>query len=319
MWVEILSRHRDVAARFRFAGSEVRIGRGYDNDVVVDDPYVAARHVRVFRDEAGRLVAEDTGSANGMFLDRDKGRHARIVIDGERPIRIGHTYVRIREASHAVPHERPGTPQGRVLPTALAAALGVAILAVEAASTWMAETGEPKASTYLLPLLSLAALIAGWVAVWSVLSRIFSGRARFERNLVIALSAVLVFSLYNELAQFSAFALTWRTPVRYDYVAMWCILAAACFLHLREVGPSRLKLKAGLVVALLALAVAVQTLTRSEAFDDTGRQSSLRRLMPPTLRLSPVRDESAFFAEIEQLKTRLDRDRTEEPGEGGGR
>jgi hypothetical protein len=70
IWVEILSRHREVAARLRVAGEEACIGRGYDNDGVVDDPYVAARHVRVFRHEAGRLVAEDAGSKNGMFLDR---------------------------------------------------------------------------------------------------------------------------------------------------------------------------------------------------------------------------------------------------------
>ena len=67
IWVEILSRHRDIAARFRIAAPEARIGRGYDNDVIIDDPYVAAQHLRVFRDEAGQLVAEDLGSATARF------------------------------------------------------------------------------------------------------------------------------------------------------------------------------------------------------------------------------------------------------------
>ena len=49
IWVEILSRHREVVARVRIVGEEAIIGRGYDNDVIVDDPYVAARHLRVFR------------------------------------------------------------------------------------------------------------------------------------------------------------------------------------------------------------------------------------------------------------------------------
>ena len=69
-------------ARFRIAGPEARIGRGYDNDVIVDDPYVAAQHLRVFRDEAGQLIAEDMGSVNGTFLDGGKSRQARIVVDG---------------------------------------------------------------------------------------------------------------------------------------------------------------------------------------------------------------------------------------------
>lgn len=317
IWVEILSRHREVAARYRFTGPQIRIGRGYDNDVIVDDPYVAAQHVRVFRDETGNLVAEDIGSANGMFLDRDKGRLARIVIDGERPIRVGHTYLRIRDASHAVPRERAPRPEARILPVALAAALGVAILGIEALSVWWGEIGEPKLSHYLLPVLGITAAVLAWVALWAILSRIFSGRVRFERNLLIALAGLLAYSLYGEFAQFSAFALTWRIPGAYEYIAMWCILAAACFFHLREAATSWLTLKAGIVVGLLALAIATQTLTQSEARADFGQQSYLRRLLPPSLRLAPVQDETAFFAEIEQLKTKLDRDRREEPGDAG--
>ena len=38
MWVEVLSRHGDVAARERIEGPEARVGRAFDNDVVIDDP-----------------------------------------------------------------------------------------------------------------------------------------------------------------------------------------------------------------------------------------------------------------------------------------
>ena len=116
IWVEILSRHRDIAARFRIAAAEARIGRGYDNDVIIDDPYVAARHLRVFRDEAGQLVAEDLGSANGTFLDGGRSRVARTVIDGKHPIRIGQTWLRIREIHHEVERERVAPPEWRALP-----------------------------------------------------------------------------------------------------------------------------------------------------------------------------------------------------------
>lgn len=111
IWVEILSRHRDITARVRIAGPEVRIGRGYDNDVIVDDPYVAARHLRVFRDEAGQLVAEDMGSVNGTFLDGGKSRLARIIVDGTKPIRIGQTYLRFRAINHEVERERVARPE----------------------------------------------------------------------------------------------------------------------------------------------------------------------------------------------------------------
>jgi pSer/pThr/pTyr-binding forkhead associated (FHA) protein len=310
IWVEILSRHRDVAARFRIAGDEAYIGRGYDNDVIVDDPYVAARHLRVFRDEADRLVAEDAGSKSGIF-DHDNLRSVRIIIDPERPIRIGHTHVRIRDTTYAVPLERLAGARTQSWPAITAAGLGAALLAIEVLFVWMTQTGEPRASTYLTTLLLIAGAALAWVSVWTILSRVFSGQARFAQNLLIALSGFLLISLYREFAQFAAFAFTWLAAVNYEYAVQWCIVAVACFFHLRETGRSHLVLKGAVVATVLVLAIAVQTILRSEALSDFGGQSAVRQLMPPALRLAPVRDESDFFAEIERLKAGLDRDRSQ--------
>ena len=41
MWIEVLARDGDVRARQRVDSEEARIGRAFDNDVVVDDPHVA--------------------------------------------------------------------------------------------------------------------------------------------------------------------------------------------------------------------------------------------------------------------------------------
>jgi hypothetical protein len=151
IWVEILSRHRDIATRVRVTGPEARIGRGYDNDVIVDDPYVAACHLRVFRDGTGQLVVEDLGSANGMFLDGGKSRLARLIVDGSQPICIGQTCLRVRDLNHAVEPERLVQPQWRNLPIVLAASLAAAILGIEALKIWLTQTSEIRASSYISP------------------------------------------------------------------------------------------------------------------------------------------------------------------------
>jgi FHA domain len=319
MWVEILSRHRDITSRVRVPGSEVRIGRGYDNDVVVDDPYVAAQHVRIFRDEAGQLVAEDLGSANGTFLDGGKSRLARIVLDGTQPIRIGHTYVRVREPHHAVEPERAAPPELRALPIVVAVALGVLILVVEAVHIWVVQTSEPRVTNYLKPLLGLTAVTLGWVGMWALLARIIAGRSHFLRNMLIALAGVLAVSLYNELAPFAAFAWNWPIPRDYSYAVLWVAVAAVCFLHLREIGRSRLWLKGALVTAVFATIIAVQTLQQSEAFSDVGRENTARQLFPPAFRLAPVRAEGAFFADIGKLRVKLDADRAQGGTDDAGR
>jgi hypothetical protein len=319
IWIEILSRHSDITARYRIAGPEARIGRGYDNDVIVDDPYVAAQRLRIFRDETGQLVAEDMGSANGIFLDGGKSRLARIIVDGKHPIRIGQTFLRIREMNHALERERVARPERRIFPIALAAALGVVILGFDTVKVWLNQTSEPRVSSYLTPLLVIAATVLAWVGVWALLTRIFSGRSRFLRNLLIAQVGILAFTLYDQGARLSAFAWTWSTGSSYQYVAAWSIVALVCFLHLREVGPARLLFKGALVTTLLATAIAVQTPQRSEAFSDSGLQNTPSLLMPPALRLAPLRDETAFFGDIAKLKTTLDGDRAEARADEAGR
>jgi hypothetical protein len=311
IWVEILSRHHEVVARFRINGTEARVGRGYDNDVIVDDPYVAAQHVRVFHDSAtGQLVAEDMGSSNGMFLDGGRSRLARVLLDGKDPIRIGQTYLRIRGTGHEVEAERVARPDRKIPPVVPAMAVFAAILAVDAAHIWLSQTSEPRASNYLTPLLTVAASVFTWTGIWALLSRVFSGRASFLRNLLIALSGTFVVSLYNSIALYFAYA--WASPVlgTYLYVASWSILATVCFFHLGVVGVRRFRPKAAFVIAMFLVGVTVQTLQRSEAFSDSGRRTDVRRLMPPWLRAIPLRDEGAFFGEIGDLKAKLDADRS---------
>jgi hypothetical protein len=316
VWVEILSRHRDVVARHRCLGPELRIGRAYDNDVVIDDPYVAAHHLRVRHDQTGALVAEDLGSANGTFAERGRARLERIVLDGDHPIRIGQTYLRIRASGHAVPQERVQTSQ---VPGWLApAAVAVAVLGLEVLSQWLNETSEAKFYSYLVAALMLAFLVVGWTAIWAVLSRIFSGQAHFERNLLIALAGVLIYSVYREFLQLGAYALSTQTPQTYRYVGTWTLLAAVCLLHLRAIGPSRMRLKGGVMAGLLAIALATQALSQSETRLGNNQQDYVHRLMPPTLRLAPLHSEDAFFAEAAELKASLDRDRTKDLSSGGG-
>jgi hypothetical protein len=309
IWVEILSRHRDVTARFRSNGPEVRIGRGYDNDVIVDDPYVAARHLRVFRDEAGQLVAEDTGSVNGTFVDGGRSRLTRIIVDGTKTVRIGQTYLRIREIGHAVEPERVARPDRGMLPMLGGAALGAVTLGIYMLKVWLTQTGEPRVSTYLTPSLTIIATVLAWAGLWALLSRIFSGQSRFLRNLLIVLAGAFALSLYNELAQILAFAWTWPAASSYQYVVIWSILAVMCFFHLREVGPARLWLKGAIVTTVLVTVIGAQTLQQSEAFSDSGRQNTTRLLMPPSFRAVPLRDENALFGGIADLKAKLDRDR----------
>ncbi|HEY1226492.1 MAG TPA: FHA domain-containing protein, partial [Ramlibacter sp.] len=64
--IETLARNGDVLQRSRIDTLPIRIGRGYDNDLILDDDYVAASHALIELDPAGRLLLRDLGSRNGI-------------------------------------------------------------------------------------------------------------------------------------------------------------------------------------------------------------------------------------------------------------
>jgi FHA domain len=316
IWVEVLSRHRDITARHRCRGPVVTIGRGYDNDVVVDDPYVAPAHLRITRDASGSLVAEDLGTTNGLFVDRRRERLQRVRLDGDKLIRIGSTTLRVREGGQPVAPERPYRRNTRSW--VAAGIMGVAIIAIDVLWIWLGETSEPKVTRYISPLFGVTLMTLVWIAGWSILTRIFAGEVRFERNVVAALAGLLVYSLYDEVANFAAFSLSSRAVASFSGMFVWILLAAATFAHLRIIGRSRLRLKAAAVTALALAVIGVQALSQSEARQTFGQADAMNQLMPPVLRLAPVRDWNSFAGEIEATRRRLDEDRKAEPSGPGG-
>lgn len=319
LWIEVLSRNDEVLARHRVRpGSEVRIGRGYDNDVILDDPYVAARHLRIVRDLDGTLVAEDLGSVNGLLAGDDRRRVDRAVLDGQGSITVGRTRLRVRAADHQVEPERALRPRMRSWP--LIALFAPLLLGAELLTTWLDRTTEDKLAEYLTPLLALCLFVAAWTTLWAVLSRIFAGRARYERHLLIALCGLLAFAVLSELSALAAFALSRRELVTYVYIVMWLLGGFVCFLHLRqlsasrEAGQSRLKLKAGAAAVMALLGIGMQSLWQWEASASADRQSYVRDLQPPPVRLVAAQSETGFFAEVSKIKLSLDRARAERPG-----
>jgi hypothetical protein len=314
IWIEILSRHREVVSRQRFDRDSVTLGRGYDNDVVLDDPYVAASHVRIVRREDGTLVAEDLGSVNGIQPIDGGEAQREVVLDGNRVVRIGRTLVRARGSEFAVPAERPvgsTVREGRII-----LALAGALLVFSLVTLWTNETVEPKLSHFLLPILLIAAIVLVWTTSWAVMSRIFSGAARFERHLLIALSGLVAFSVFDTLADYGTFSLSLRALAEYEYVGNWLLLGALCFFHLREIGPLHPQRKAIAVAVLAILAIVTQSVTKSERSSQYGQQSYLTSLKPPFFRLKPARAADAFFADTERVKSAVDKARLEPPSSG---
>jgi hypothetical protein len=304
MWVEILARHHhDVAARHRCGGDEISIGRGYDNDIVIDDPHLAARHLRLYRDADGGWVAEDQGTVNGLYTERGTHRVERVALDGDQVIRIGRTLLRLRPATWPVAAERVETRQWPLWPAAII--LGAGIIGIEVGSNFLAETGDPRPLTYLAQLQNLMLTLLGWVGFWTVLCRVFTGQMQFQRHLLIALTGVFSYSLFDEVLKLAGFAFGRPTVLSKEFVAMWVIVAAVGFGHLDLIAPRLWRVTAAAGAALAILGIITATLTQSEAHRNADPAPAQGRIYPPYLRLRPPQAEAAFFKDVGELRDTL--------------
>ena len=315
IWVEVLSRlHHDVAARYRFSDVPITVGRAYDNDVIVDDPHVAAHHLRITRGENGNLIAEDLGSINGLYVDRARKPTKEVTLDAGHELSIGGTVLRVRTAAHEVPAETPMLRGLPYWPSAILCIIGVFALA--ALDLWLSETQEPKAIRYFTPLLILTVAIVVWTTVWSVLTRVFVGRPRFGLHFLIVAAGLLGYSLYSQLAEIGAFAVSWTALANSSYIVAWLFLGGIVFAHLLVVNRARRPLKLIIAVILAAAGISMQTLKQSEFRSTYGQPALLSRLEPPALRLVSPQQETSFFTDAEALRAKLDKARTEEPSGG---
>ncbi|MBZ2174118.1 FHA domain-containing protein [Schnuerera sp. xch1] len=66
---------------------EILLGRDNNNQIVIKDPYISKRHLKIVKDE-GDYYLEDFNSANGTYLNGDKIMDVVRLENGDR-IRVG--------------------------------------------------------------------------------------------------------------------------------------------------------------------------------------------------------------------------------------
>ncbi|MES2100852.1 MAG: FHA domain-containing protein, partial [Pseudomonadota bacterium] len=179
--LEVLDRDGQPRQSFAVQQWPLRIGRALDNDVVLSDPHVAARHLTIAATEQGlALTLADT--RNGASLGRKRlrgGESAALATDGEPlDLTLGKTHLRLRLPGHALAAELALAPRGslarRALPIGLAA---LALIAGTLFTTWL--DTDPENLTRAIGNALLTGLVGAaiWCTAWALMSKTFTRQA----------------------------------------------------------------------------------------------------------------------------------------------
>ena len=308
--IEALDRHGALLARAPITRWPVTVGRALDCDLVLDDPFVAPRHLRIDRtvDEHHTVQAEVLETRNGARLQRK--RHAqgeRFDWPGGTPIDLGHTHITLRLADAPIADEQalPEFPWRTVGTTA---ALVVLVGAAAVASSWL-ESRDSSQYLKSLPsvLLMLLLVMSAWSGLWAVANKMFAGRLQFWRHVRIACTVYLASEALRLVANLAAFSFSLEALSQFASVLGVLVLAWALYAHLATVLPRRRVGLAWTVAAVVMLGVpawlGAQWLNRMRLTNEMYMSS----LFPPSLRVAPTAPVDQLLQDAETLRAKLDR------------
>src|SRR5262245_33307300 len=104
MILEQLDPRGRVVLRLKLGEAPIAIGRAYDNDLIIDDPYVDPHQLRIEPGPDGRLEFRDLDSRNGTWEHALHWRLSSAPIKPGMELRVGRTILRFAAIDQPVPH-----------------------------------------------------------------------------------------------------------------------------------------------------------------------------------------------------------------------
>ena len=295
----------------RIGADSVHIGRAFDNDLIVADPFVGAAQFRLSR--AGeRSVLEVLDRTNPVHLNGRLGEQATIELASGDRVEFGHSSLTVlREDTPVLPTRRlPSSWWGR-LGSWRPVAAALALAGVAAASLWadfLASVDEPKWDELAAGALKLAGLLLCWSALWSIVGRSIRQQANFAGHLALACAVVLAAFGLTPLGEYAMYAFDAAGATdALDWGGAAALLFALCYGEFRlATSLRRPALAATLAVALPLLVLGGLEWAARAQFDP--QPPALTLLRPPFAKLRSGRSPDDYDEVLGALFDSLPRD-----------
>jgi hypothetical protein len=310
--LEQLDHRGRVVHRLRLGDSPVSVGRAYDNDVIVDDPYVDPHHLRIEPGPDGRLEFRDLDSRNGTWEHALNWRMGSAPLKSGMELRIGRTVLRFAAIDQPVPraladHARVGGLEFLLDPKAAVSLIGLALLA-GGLDAFLGATDGFTLVQFLTP--GLAGLVAAaiWAGGWAFANRLVVHRFRFLAHLAWAALIGVILLLVRIGAEWLDFFFPtvgggW-VALALDIAVVATLLAGHLWLVTEWDQRRRWRVALG-VTALLAAILALLDWDQLPSADQ--RIVGQEALKPVSGRLVPARTADDFFRRARSLETEVDR------------
>lgn len=295
--------HKEVRA---FEAGVVTVGRSFDNDVILSDPYVSSRHLVVER--AGEVVRiRDEGSENGTYIGGVKYLGREIEVPSGTEILIGKTRLRIYLQAHPVAPARALVENNAFLKLTgnPVFAWGLAV-AVAGLALLEAHWGTTRNESFvkLLPApIGVVSSVLVWAGFWAFIGRLLRHKMCFWEHVSICSLWFLLGEFVGNAVQYISFyANSKMAGVILGYVLNSGLFIAALFVTLTFAANMTSKKKiifAGVFTGVTVLSFAGLRLSIAEYYAWEPPYDIV--LKPPVFGVRPGRPVSGFVEQTDRL------------------
>lgn len=339
--LEILD-ERGVSTLHRLATLPLTIGRALSNDIILDDPYLDARHARIALDESGAAAIDDLGTVNGLLADGARVNGRATVLAGTE-VRIGRTVLRFRDVDEVVapalvddrrstvvaetsevvaaggtndaaPALQTDHPvRATLLPRLLGAKSGrrwiiALMIAGFALNHWLGNTNRSSAGPVMWMAITVTGMASIWALLWTLGGPRVNRQSRFVVHLAVVSLALLAMLVVESLQGWLSFLFPDAVVVSIAYSAAFLVVIGgnvAGHMWVSSALSRTAMWRVGLIaVGTSVVLMLVAFLVNEEKFSDVP--SFERDLKPVPAAWVPARTVLEFGPVMRELKDEVD-------------
>ena len=265
--IEILDRFGKIRERHKLTSFPVKIGRAYNNDIIIDDNYVSPEHIEILLDGDGHILIADLKSDNGLFSLHPIQKYDVLTAEENQRIRIGHTDIRIRSEGYTVKetyidHGKPSLMHFLLTTGFMVPVVWLITAGITLEYYFLRAVRETTTNSLLSEIVPIFIFIIVWALGWSVTSKLTTHKFYFSYHAILISLIICAFYIIEPGFEYIEFVFpVYDLSLNLSIISDLVLVSLLFYGHLRQsTNFSRKKTRLVSVIAT-ALLIGVINLT----------------------------------------------------------
>lgn len=290
---------------YRVDKNNISIGRGYHNDIILDDAFISAEHIKIYQHD-DTWVLDDLDSTNGVSINKSAVKKSKTIVSGDT-IQLGQRQFQFLLPDHPVaPAAKFSAFESLInLMTCWPVLVFLILLTgvISLFETYLTMNTKVTWDKLLLPILLMMLVLLVWPIIYSLMAKIFKGEPRFFAQVSAAFLMIASYIVLSGAMTYLLFNI--KTEVVYhfindalDYVILFALLILSSLISYRQSIKKRLLINGSLVALLF---VSVQFFDYTSRDDFSSRASYHVELKPKKFIVRDVTGVDEFLESIDHV------------------